>query len=136
MNHRESWAEERVAPSAEAALKEGLEEAKSSEKLGAQPPKAGAQGMKMGAPTSSGAPRRVMVSGSANPVVGTAKETLVVVSKVKDFIRAKSEMNTSQSAMDVLSDFIRAHCEDAIQRAKEEGRKTVLDRDFHWKESQ
>lgn len=58
------------------------------------------------------------------------KEVLVVASKVKNYIRAQSEMNTSGSVFEVLSDKVRALCEEAIRRAKEDGRKTVMDRDF------
>jgi histone H3/H4 len=39
-------------------------------------------------------------------------------------------MNTSASVMDVLSDYVRVLCDRAIDNARSEGRKTVLDRDF------
>ncbi|OFZ20992.1 MAG: hypothetical protein A2X94_06565 [Bdellovibrionales bacterium GWB1_55_8] len=58
------------------------------------------------------------------------KETLVVASKVKNFIRASSGMNTSAAVMDILSDRVRELCQAAIENAKSEGRKTVMDRDF------
>lgn len=58
------------------------------------------------------------------------KDILVVASKLKDYIKARSEMNTSQSVMDILSDQIRRLCDDAIDKARIAGRKTVLDRDF------
>ena len=58
------------------------------------------------------------------------KETLVVVSKLKTYIRAKSGMNTSGAVADVLSDVIRGLCDQAIERARNDGRKTVKDRDF------
>jgi hypothetical protein len=57
-------------------------------------------------------------------------EILVVVSKVKAYIRAKSEMNTSDSVMDVLSDFVRAKSDHAMASAGNSGRKTVLERDL------
>lgn len=81
----------------------------------------------MGVPgaTVAGGQRRIVTSSAPQ-----AREVLVVASKVKEFIRGKAEMNTSQAVMDILSDIVRAHCEDAIQRAREEGRKTVLDRDI------
>lgn len=58
------------------------------------------------------------------------KEILVVVSKLKNYIRAQSEMNTSGSVAEVISDRIREMCNRAIEAAKNDGRKTVMDRDF------
>ncbi len=57
-------------------------------------------------------------------------ETLVVVSKIKSFIKKNSEMNTSASAMPVLTKIVEDACLQAIENAKREGRKTVMDRDF------
>ena len=57
-------------------------------------------------------------------------DVLVVASKLKKYIKARSGMNTSDTVMDVLSDRVRALCEDAVLRAREDGRKTVMDRDF------
>ncbi len=62
--------------------------------------------------------------------ISIPKDVLVVVSKLKDYIKARSDMNTSATIMDVLSDQIRVLCDDAIDRARAAGRKTVLDRDF------
>lgn len=56
-------------------------------------------------------------------------EVLVVASKVKNYIREKSGMNTSASVLDVLSDRLRAICDQAIENARRDGRKTVKDRD-------
>lgn len=58
------------------------------------------------------------------------KEVLVVASKVKNYIRGKSQMNTSAAVMDALSEKVRMLCDQAIENAKREGRKTVMDRDF------
>lgn len=60
----------------------------------------------------------------------TQKEVLVVVSKLKNYIRDASGMNTSGAVADVLSDIVRKLCNDAIESAKNDGRKTVMDRDF------
>ncbi len=57
-------------------------------------------------------------------------EVLVVASKLKNYIREKSGMNTSAAVIDVLSDKIRRMCDEAVERAKTDGRKTVMDRDF------
>jgi histone H3/H4 len=58
------------------------------------------------------------------------KETLVISKALKEYIRAASDLRTSDAVMDVLSEKIRDMCDRAIDRAKEDGRKTVLDRDF------
>ncbi|UCE20228.1 MAG: hypothetical protein JSV84_07805 [Gemmatimonadota bacterium] len=57
-------------------------------------------------------------------------EILVVVSKLKGYIRSASGMNTSANVVPVLSDIIRRLCDQAIERANMAGRKTVMDRDF------
>ncbi len=69
-------------------------------------------------------------SGSGKSASIIAKDVLIVASKLKDYIRAKSEMNTSASVIDILSDVVRECCDEAIESAKRDGRKTVLDRDF------
>ena len=57
-------------------------------------------------------------------------EVLVVASKVKSYIREEADMKTSASVLSALSDKIRAMCDAAIESARNDGRKTVLDRDF------
>jgi hypothetical protein len=57
-------------------------------------------------------------------------EALVVASKLKNYIKAQSGMNTSAAVIGALSDRLRQLCDEAIERAKSEGRKTVMDRDF------
>lgn len=59
----------------------------------------------------------------------TDEAVLVVISKVKAYIRAKSGMNTSDGIVPVLSERVRALCDEAIESAKADGRKTVLERD-------
>jgi histone H3/H4 len=58
------------------------------------------------------------------------QEVLVVVSKLKNFIRENSGMNTSGNVATVISELVRQMCKDAIEKAKSDGRKTVMDRDF------
>ncbi len=79
--------------------------------------------------------RRKIVTGSPgiNQASSSAKiprDILIVASKLKDYIHARSEMNTSATVMEVLSDIVRRACDEAIDQARGEGRKTVLDRDF------
>ncbi|OFZ28535.1 MAG: hypothetical protein A2622_05420 [Bdellovibrionales bacterium RIFCSPHIGHO2_01_FULL_40_29] len=57
-------------------------------------------------------------------------DVLVVTSKVKKFIKEKSEMNTSAETVDVLSKAIERLCQKGIESAKADGRKTVMARDI------
>ena len=59
-----------------------------------------------------------------------ANEVLIVVSKIKKYIKAKSGMNTSDGIIEALSEQVRAACDEAIRRAGEGGRRTVMARDF------
>jgi histone H3/H4 len=62
---------------------------------------------------------------------GEAKsDVLVVVSKLKAYIKAKSGMNTSDGVISVISDQVRQLCDQAAANAQRDGRKTVMDRDF------
>lgn len=56
-------------------------------------------------------------------------DILVVASKIKKLIKEKGDCNTSSSTMDALSQRVTQLVEKAIQNAKAEGRKTVMDRD-------
>jgi len=58
------------------------------------------------------------------------KEILVVVSKLKQYIRSVSGMNTAGNVAPALSETVRKLCDQAIEKAKTDGRKTVMDRDF------
>jgi len=57
-------------------------------------------------------------------------EALVVTSKVKKYIKDKADMNTSASTVDALTKMVEKALDQAIEHAKNEGRKTVMDRDF------
>jgi histone H3/H4 len=57
-------------------------------------------------------------------------ELMVVVSKLKKYIRAKAGMSTGSSAAPALSNIVRQLCDQAIENAKSDRRKTVKDRDF------
>jgi len=95
----------------------------------------------------AGAPQRLIVrASSAASLSGTGsgfntkkteapKEVLVIASRLKEYIQQRSEFNTSATVMDVLSDQIRLLCDRAIDNARADGRKTVLDRDFDFLKS-
>jgi histone H3/H4 len=57
-------------------------------------------------------------------------EILIVVSKLKAYIKSAADMNTAGNVAPRLSDIVRGLCDEAVQRAKADGRKTVMDRDF------
>ena len=59
-----------------------------------------------------------------------SNDVLVVVSKLKAYVKARAGMNTSDQVSSVLSDHLRDLCRRAIRHAARDGRKTVMDRDF------
>ncbi len=59
-----------------------------------------------------------------------AEEILVVTSKLKKYIKEKSEMNTAGTVAEIVSEKVRAMCDHAMECARKDGRKTVKDRDF------
>ncbi len=62
-----------------------------------------------------------------NPAIG---EALVVASKVKKMIKEEAGLSTSAQAIDQLTIRIQTICNLAIENAKADKRKTVMDRDF------
>ena len=57
-------------------------------------------------------------------------EILVVASKFKAFVKEYSDLNTSAEVMATLSDILREHAVKACENAKNDGRKTLMSRDF------
>jgi histone H3/H4 len=49
---------------------------------------------------------------------------------MKKYIKDRSGFNTSDQIVDVLSDHVRAICDEAIRCAARDDRKTVLERDI------
>jgi hypothetical protein len=58
-------------------------------------------------------------------------EVLVVVTKVRKYIADRSGMNTSAGLYDILTEKVKRICDLAIEEARAQGRKTVMDRDVH-----
>lgn len=58
-------------------------------------------------------------------------ESLIVISKVKKFIKEKADMNTSAGFFEPLNEDIVKACNDAMAHAKKLGRKTVMGKDFN-----
>lgn len=121
MRHRDAWGEPNEAPSREQAEREALEEAE--EKSAAEPPRT------VAAVTDDRPARRVATLGGETSTEDE-DDVLVVVSKLKKFIRARSGMNTSDTVVSVLSDHLRDLSVRALRHAAADGRKTVFDRDF------
>lgn len=85
------------------------------------------------APSNAGVRRIIPQSAPAGKGSSSAnypKEILIVASKLKDYVRARSDMNTSANVMEALSEIVRRKCDEAIDNARAEGRKTLMDRDF------
>lgn len=105
--HKDAWAEEKTAPK----VKEAETASPTVSRLATAHL---TQGAKTTAPTD------------------TPHDILIVASKLKDYVRAKSGLNTSANVLERLSDMIRLQCDKAIERAEKDNRKTVMDRDFYW----
>ena len=104
-NHREAWAVERRAPT--------------TPEPGAAP----------SARTEQREPRRILPSAPAKKPAAAPLEVLIVASRLKDYVRARSGYNTSDRVLEPLSDIVRRVVDQAIENARREGRMTVLDRD-------
>ena len=113
MRHRDAWAVKEQAPTREAWQKEQEEERIVQEDDEPKP-----EGK-----------RRVVASETVSEQ-DLPRDVLVVVSKLKAYVKARSGMNTSDAVAAVLSDYLRHLCTEAIRNAARDGRKTVLDRDF------
>lgn len=107
MNHKNAWAEEEEAPSMSTFLQATAND------------------------TDKG-PRKILVErpSSISNKNQIPKEILVVASKLKQYIKAKHDLNTAANVFDALSDIIRFECDKAAEKARSEGRKTLMDRDF------
>ena len=105
MNHKSSWAEENRSPK--------KEEVQASQDLG-------------------NAPRRILVQTKSSTTAqgSDSEEILIVASKLKQYIKDKYDMNTAANVMEALSRDVRRLTDRAVDKAKSEGRKTVMDRDY------
>ncbi len=74
-------------------------------------------------------PRRIIVQ-SGPKESSVPKDVLIVVSKLKAYVKAKHDCNTSGNVSDILSDYVRRLCDEACENARMDGRKTLMDRDF------
>jgi histone H3/H4 len=101
MNHKSSWAEENRAPKKEDVVMEN-------------------------------APKRILVQSkpSSSNATDDSQDILIVASKLKQYIKDKYDMNTAANVMEALSRDVRRLTDRAVEKARSEGRKTVMDRDY------
>ena len=130
MRHRDAWAEERRAPSHEKW------EAEQAVSTPAQPARRRVVERSTGAAPVGTAPTQsqAMDFGAGQELQLTdedlPREVLIIASRLKQYISARSGMKTSDTVLQVLSDMVRERCDAAIRQAGRSERKTVLDRDF------
>jgi hypothetical protein len=142
VRHRDAYAVEVKAPTKEAWAREQAANPPEAARPAPQTPDRPAP---FAAPSSASvstgsAPVRRVV-GDASPSTAAAvegnvklsdvvdKDILIVVSKMKKYIKDRSGFNTSDAVADQLSEHVRAICDEAIRAAARDERKTVLDRD-------
>ena len=118
-NHRESWAVEMKAPLFEDEPG-GSRSPRVFKKSSSPPPSQPITGVQRTVPWNPEKP----ASG------GAPTEILIIASRLKDYIRAKSGYNTSDRVLEPLSEMLRKVCDEAIRNAQRDGRMTVLDRDI------
>jgi len=139
LRHRDAWAVEALAPTrAETrevrdgpAPREPAPAARPPAPV-AHPPAPAARPSMAAAPAPSQSAAGSVTAHAGGPALSNRFEhddVLVVVSKVKKYIRDRSGMNTSDAVAEALGAHVRKVCDDAIRNAGRDGRKTVLDRD-------
>ena len=131
--HRDAWAVEARAPS-----KAAWEQEHAYNPPPAAPPKPAVPatpvvrrvvGDMPSAPHVVSSPSASTSGGAVHLAEVVDQEMLVVVSKMKKYIKDRSGMNCGDAVADVLSEHIRAICDEAIRAAGRNDRKTVLERD-------
>ena len=145
LHHRDAWAVEALAPSRQETreVRDGPARQQQQPAPAARPPvpAAPSQPAPVARPSlMTAAPAPAPAQSAAGSVTAHAggpalsnhfahDDVLIVVSKVKKYIRDRSGMNTSDAVAEALGAHVRKVCDDAIRNAGRDGRKTVLDRD-------
>ena len=132
LRHRDAWAVEARAPS-----KQGFDRERdltSTVELRPAPPRPAAPAPMVRTAPAPEPARRMVAPPTAAPAAvklepASDDDVLIVVSKLKKYIRDRSGMNTSDAVAEALSHHVRALCDDAIRTAGTDNRRTVLDRD-------
>lgn len=128
LRHREAWAVEAVAPG---RLEHARQQAAEVRESAAPSPPPAAR-LEQPAPGRPAAASSSVTAHAGGPALSSSydhEDVLVVISKVKKYIRERSGMNTSDGIVEALGDHVRTICDEAIRAAARDGRKTVLDRD-------
>ena len=126
LRHRDAWAKEATAPTSREAADEPAPRKRrvmSPDGSSAEPAAARSHRSEPVDPEVAAAARRRPLDPPP------PDEVLVVASKVKAYIKARSGLNTSAAVMEALSDKVREACDEAIRSSWAHERKTVLDRD-------
>jgi len=138
LRHRDAWAVEARAPGRGEAEREARNEPVVRQPAPAPAPAPrpqqaapAARSLPAAAPPAP-TPRSSVTAHAGGPALSNQydhDDILVVVSKVKKYIRDRGGMNTSEAVAEALGAHVRKVCDDAIRNAVRDGRKTVLDRD-------
>lgn len=122
--HRDAWAEVEKAPSREEWQKEQASTGEEKTRRRVVSSAASRTGNAPGSESAGSANEQDLVQDNL------PKDVLVVMSKLKNYIKARSGLNTSDGVSDPLSEQLRKMCDAAIRSARANGRKTVLARDI------
>jgi histone H3/H4 len=124
LRHREAWAEEKSAPERASIARSAVSSTEASSSTD----------------SDGDSPRRRIVAASDHsqpspevprpPISSLPRETLVVASKLKAYVKAAGGMSTSETVLDPLSEAVRALADEAIDNARADGRKTIMSRDI------
>lgn len=116
-HHRESWALERTAPRTPEAGSAAPKPAASATPSASRPA------------AERRGERRIVRPAAASSRPAAPREILIIGSRLKEYIHARSGFHASDGILDPLSDAVRHLCDEAILKAEREGRRTVLERD-------
>jgi len=144
LRHRDAWAEDKIAPTKAAWEREMADLPAEPPRPSTAPPRPAPPPTAAVAVRAAPAPAAPAQAAPTRRIVGEAppatpggvelsdaveRDILIVVSKLKKYIKDRSGMNCSDAVAEILSDHVRALCDDAIRTAGRDERKTVLDRD-------
>ena len=146
LRHRDAWAEDKIAPTSAVWEREQASQPAeprptpaAARPTPAAPPIARPASPGAAAPAAAPARRVVGEAAPTPPATPTAggvhlndivdRDMMIVISKLKKYIKDRSGMNCSDAVAEVLSDHVRVLCDDSIRAAGRDERKTVLDRD-------
>ena len=103
-------------------------ERESPRSLGRREDFAGPVGLPASPASEKSAPARPLAAPKAP--AAAPEEVLIVASRLKNYIRARSGFSTSDRVLEPLSVIVRRLCDEAVKSAAREGRTTVLERDI------